>query len=151
MIRFLFESIPLDGGPIHGLDQGHITVKGNLGTASSREIHSSMMIFVSAFTFLYELQQYLEDARAKIYCFTGVGSLFQLEFHKEGDEIAIRHGDQAVSITHPRLILQSLLNAVSEFSEASGLPPDDVCYEDLRRTLSDVERFNRTFFGVRGR
>jgi hypothetical protein len=138
MVQFIFElDSPEESESITGLDMGHMTMRSETSTISSRDYGEaqSMMLYLSIVELLDGVRSFI-FSKSREYEFVGVDSSFSVCFTKiEGDEIEILYKKKIIDSVSSKELVESLRRASSVFWKSYKLSNDDSVFNDFELSL----------------
>jgi hypothetical protein len=126
-------------GPAQGLELGHMSFVGPGGTISSESSGKSMMIYLSLVGLVDGLLALKQPGHSQ-FEFIGDDSSFRVMFRKRGSTIEVADDEHVVA----RLPIDQIIEGAKSGAEvflsdpANRLTQDDLPFEDLRASLSEI-------------
>lgn len=132
---------------LSGFDLGHMELRGDLGTATSRSRipDQAMMLILSLASLLYGLRSFLSSSQ-KEYEFIGDDCSFRVVFSKKKKgEIDVYVDERNIESTDEAQLKADVEASVSQFIKwlnNSTLPSSDAALRDLHAAFKDFQEFS---------
>jgi len=136
------------GEQIHGLSMGHITIKGQFATVTSkdRSPDQAMMIFISISDLLWDIRKFILNKRNTPVRFVGADSSFSIRLLATNEyTVVFANGIQIDRVSQGELVRASF-NSVNEFMSAyssnfdrGGADSGDRVFADLYDALEEFK------------